>query len=178
MSTTAQNNPVMRRKPEVNSGDFPVGQKDPIHLSLDEMPDREKIAIAPAMDGGKHLSKYMSDLAFGEEPVTIRIEPGQGKFAPKVWDCWVNGVGAEQLINGQWVKKGWLPVGRAVTTKRKYVENLLRAKHDNVQTNVIRQRESEENVIERYTSNATPVTIIHDDSPASRDWIEKILREG
>ena len=35
MSTTAQNNPVMRRKPEVNSGDFPVGQKDPIKLSLD-----------------------------------------------------------------------------------------------------------------------------------------------
>lgn len=177
--STAQNTPVMRRKAEVNTGDFPVGQKDRIVLPADgSMPNREDIAIAPAMDGGKHLSKYMQDLAFGEEPVTIRIEPGQGKFAPKVWDCWVNGVGAEQLINGQWVKKGWLPVGVPVTTKRKYVENLLRAKHDNVQTKVVRRQDDEDNVIDRYTSNATPVTIIRDDSPASRDWVEKILREG
>lgn len=177
--STAQNTPVMRRKAEINTGDFPVGQKDPIKLNLDDpMPDRQEIAIAPAMDGGKHLSKYMQDLQFGEDPVTIRIEPGQGKFAPKVWDCWVNGVGAEQLIGNQWVKKGWLPVGTPTTTKRKYVENLLRAKHDNIQTSTIRYRDSEDNIVERHTSSATPITIIRDDSPASRDWIEKILREG
>lgn len=178
MTTQAQNNPVLRRRAEVNSGDFPVGQKAPVNIDLNTEINREEIAIAPAIDGGKPLSKYMSDLSFAEEPVTIRIEPGQGKFAPKVWDCWVNGVGAEQLINGQWVKKGWLPVGVPVTTKRKYVENLLRAKHDNVQTRVERRQEDESNFVDRFTSSATPITIIRDDSPAHRDWMEKILREG
>jgi len=174
----AVNTPVMRRRPEINPGDFPSGQKDPILLSLDEMPNREEIAIAPALDGGKPLSRYMADVLFAEDPVTIRIEPGQGRFAPKIWDCWVNGQGAEQLINGQWVKKGWLPVGIPVTTKRKFVEVLLRAKHDNVQTRTARYEDHEDNIVDRMTSSATPVSIIHDPSPAGRDWIEKILREG
>jgi len=174
----ASNSPTPARRAEVNTGDFPVGQKDSILLPADGMPNREEIAIAPAMDGGKHLSKYMSDIAFGEDPIEIRIEPGQGRFAPKIIDCWVNGKGAEQFVNGKWDIKGWLPVGVSCVTRRKYVEVLLRSKMDNVSTRTTRHEDHEDNFVDRQTSSASPLTIISDPSPAGRDWIEKILREG
>lgn len=180
MSTDASSTPIIRRKAEVNTGDFPVGQKDSILLSADKMPDREQIAIAPPMDNGKTLNKYMSDLKFGEDPIEIRIEPYNigARFAPNMQDCWVNGKGAEQHINGQWVTKGWLPIGKPVVTKRKYVENLLRSKQDNVQTRTVRHEDHEDNIVDRRTTSACPISILSDPSPAGRDWLEKILREG
>lgn len=180
MNTAAVNNPVTRRKAEVNTGDFAVGQKDPIILG-DHLPDREAIAVSPPVDSPKQLSKYLQDLTFFEDPVTIRIEQvnmGLTKFAPKVQDCWCNGKGAEQLIDGKWVTFGWLPVGVPVTTKRKYVEVLLRAKLDNVTTEVRKHDTHEENIINRNTASSCPISILSDASPAGRDWVEKILREG
>lgn len=180
-STNAANNPVRRRGAEINTGDLPIGQPGRIILPAEGLPDREEIAQVPGLQGGKQLSKYMSDLSFAEEPITIRIEPGQGKFAPKIADCWVNGIGAEFVINGKFVRKGWLPVGVEVITKRKYVEVLLRSKPTNVstpETPDFSKSDDDNNWIDRRTSCNTPITIIRDDSPASRDWYAKIMMEG
>ena len=92
--------------------------------------EREPIIIKAEKGTSK---SYLDELAFMEEPVTIRLEPSAEKNAPAWFPASVNGEGAEVLQpDGRWLHmaEGYLPVGRRVTTKRKYVEVLLRAKID------------------------------------------------
>ena len=176
--TNAINNPVRRSAPQIDTGNLPVGQPQRIVMPDEGLPDREDLALAPPIDSPRQLNNYMTDIMFNEEPITIRLERSPEKFAPRVVDCWVNGKGAEQLIGGKWVTKGWLPVGIPTITKRKYVEVLLRAKRDLVQTAVVKHEDREDNIIDRYTSSASPLSIVRDDNPAGADWVQKILMEA
>jgi hypothetical protein len=171
--------PVRKPRAEINTGDMPVGQKAPIIMPAlaDGMPDREELAIAPAIEGpsGK-LNKLMGDIAFGEEPVTICLSQSNEKHAPKFIPCWNNGKKAEVLINGQWIAQGWLPVGVPITTKRKYAEVLARSKQDSVTTDVVRHPEYEQNLVNFSTSLTSPFSIINATSK-DMDWMNKISRE-
>ena len=166
----AGNQPV-RRAPEVfHTNDVKIEQKKPIETREDV----DNVIIAEP-----NLQKdYADALAFAEEPVTIRIERSSEKFAPKVVDLWCNGKGAEVLTNGRWVEMKCLPVGVPVTTKRKYVEILFRSKVDSIETNVVKEPDSERNMIDRHTSARSPLSIIRDDNPLGVEWASRMVRAG
>jgi hypothetical protein len=163
-----------RRGPEIHTGDMKVGQQPSI--SLDGPLDHEQVIIPVDTPLETEQTK---NLAFAEEPVTIRIEPSSEKFAPKVVDCWVNGVGAEVFMNGRWHKLGVLPVGIPVTTKRKYVEVIARSKQDTVSTISGKPGdENPENRIERNTYHKAPFSVISDKNPVGAEWLTRLMAEG
>jgi len=173
----AINNPVRGRpRKEVHTDDFEIGQRPSILLSGDE-PIEHGDEIA-AVDISIHKA-YLEELAFMEEPVTIMLQATSEKFAPKFVQCFVNGKGAEIFANGKWVAYGWIPVGVAITTKRKYVEVLARSKHDSIQTrHGSTEDENPQQFIDRFTSAKHPLSILQDNSPKSMDWLTKIYAEG
>lgn len=171
----AEHAPVIRTGKEISTSDLKVGQQPRIVLTADDEIDHENVIIpvdTPLM------SEHARLLAFAEEPVTIRIAQSSEKFAPKVVDAWVNGKGAEVLMNGKWVELGWLPVNIPVTTRRKYVEILARSKTDALSTQVVKHEESEENNIDRNTSSKTVFSVIDDKSPLGVEWLTRLLMEG
>lgn len=167
----AINTPVRRTRKEFHSDDTPIDQRESIDLNQEI--DHEHIIVADQ----PITSDYAKLLAFGEEPVTIRIEKSSEKFAPVVVDCWVNGKGAEVFMNGHWVVLGYLPVGREVITRRKYVEVLARSKIDNITTNVGTMGETERNMLDISTSSKAPFSVLEDRSPMGREWINRLMRE-
>lgn len=162
----------VRSAPQMHTDDIKVAQKPSIE-SREDLAD--EITVAPEV-----LQKeYAAALAFNEQPVTIRIEPSSEKFAPKVVDCWCNGRGAEILINGKWVPTGALPVGRVVTTKRKYVEILARSKTDSIQTRHDNSdAERPHNYIDRFTSSRAPFSVIEDKDPRGAEWLTNLVQFG
>jgi hypothetical protein len=79
------------------------------------------------------------------------------------------------LIEGRWVPLGWLPIGQVITTKRKYLENLIRSKSDHIRTihddaDVATPR----NTVQRRTSGNYPTTIIEDGNPLGREWAARV----
>lgn len=175
MTTLAKNTPATRQytQKEVNTGDMLIGQKSDIDLDgvIVHGEALGNISGDTELTGG-----YLADLAFNEEPVTIRIEQNQRGDLPETYvPVQVNGRGAEVLQNGSWIAVAWLPIGIEVTTKRKYVEVLARAKSDAVKTehedaNVERPR----NTVNRRTSANYPVTILKD-SARGHEWLSRIM---
>ena len=116
---------------ELHSDKLPIDQKPPIAADPEtydgEIVVGEKIATAD----------YLSDLAFMEEPVTIRLEPSSEKNALQSFPIWVNGKMAEVFQGGRWEEIGYLPVGRTLIVKRKVLEVIIRAKTDTIQTKIL-----------------------------------------
>ena len=171
--SSAKNHQVIASTKEVHTADLKVGQRPSVNL------DEDREELIQTVDGANAAitGDYGDELKFNEEPVTIVIQRGSEKHAPNVVDCWVQGRGAEQFINGRWAVCGWLPVGVPVITKRKYVEVLARAKHDSVQTRSVKHEEHEDNFADRTTSSKYPFTV-RNDSERGHRWLSKILMEG
>jgi len=169
--TNAINGPVRRPGREQHSADTRIDQKAVI---TDGRPEGDNIVQADS----SLTADMLSELAFMEDPVTIRIEPSSAENAPPAIDCWVNGRGAEALINGRWMQLGWLPVGVVVTTKRKYLEVLAKAKRDRITTNVVKLPDSERNEIQRATTSIAPFSVISDPSPKGADWLTHLLQRN
>lgn len=166
--------PVKRKYTRaVHSEDFPIGQKEDLDIGLDSQIIHGEALANPANDA---KSQFMQQLAFNEEPITILIEENtRSDFPETMVPVSVNGEGAEILLDGKWVRSGWLPIGRELTTKRKYVEVLARSKSDSIRTvhddaTVERPR----NTIQRRTSANYPISILRDDNPKGRDWLATI----
>jgi hypothetical protein len=175
--STAQNAPVKRayNRRELHSEDIPLTQKQDIDL---DSPIVHGEALASVGDVAKNQA-YIDELAFMEEPVTIIIEENSRSDFPETHvPAAVNGRNAEILQGGQWLQVGWLPIGRQITTKRKYVEVLLRSKSDSVRTQhddatVERPR----NTVSRRASANYPVTILEDRNPRGPQWLTKVRME-
>jgi hypothetical protein len=92
---------------------------------------------------------------------------------------WCNGRGAEILINDRWRECAYLPVGQVITTKRKYLEIIIRAKVDTVHTE-IRNMDSErpDNRVQRFTSPVSSFSIIEDRNPKGAAWVSEIRRRN
>lgn len=168
----AINNPVRRPGREQHSADTPIDQK---RVITDGRPEGDNVVVAN-MDGLD--AKMLAELSFMEEPVTIRIEPSTAENAPPAIDCWVNGRGAEALINGKWMVLGWLPVAIPVTTKRKYLEVLAKSKRDRIETKVVKLPDSERNEIERATMSVAPFSVIKDANPEGAEWLTRLLQRN
>lgn len=124
------------------------------------------------LDGIEVTPEYLDELAFNEDPVTISINPSAHKNAASIFENWSNGIGAEMLINGQWIIVRDLPVDREITVKRKIVEQIIRARVMNVQTKhedaTVAQPRNE---LVRTSSQVHSFTILEDRSPKAREWL-------
>jgi hypothetical protein len=122
---------------------------------------------------------YLAELAFFEEPVTIRLEPSADQNAVMSFVVWVNGKGAEIFEQGRWRSIAWLPVGRPIIVKRKVLEVIARTKHDTIHTE-IRHPESErpENIEQRFTSAVASFSVIEDRNPRGAPWLTEMRRRN
>lgn len=150
----------MEQHADVKLDGFDAANRTGEILHAAEMPEKEQAA----------------NLAFMEEPVTIRIERGQDKHSASAIPIWNNGIPCEVLVNGKWIKTaGYIPVETTLTTKRKYVEQLLRAKVDTVET-VVKEEPGEDpqNLFRRYTSALATFSIIKDANPRGVEWAQEV----
>ena len=122
---------------------------------------------------------YLDELGFMDEPVTIRLEPSSDKNAAGAMPVWCNGRAAEVLINGQWRECAYLPVGQVLTTKRKYLEIIIRAKVDTIVTRILEmESERPNNAITRFTSPVSSFSIIGDPNPRGPAWVSELRRRN
>jgi len=170
----ARDNPVVASGPEFHSSDIKTPQR--AARNLDQYEGESEILVNETPSTPDSQEAYNTLLAFMEEPVTIRIQKSNEKYAPDTMRCWVNGKGAEQFVNGKWMQCGWLPVGHTVTTRRKYVEVLARSKQESVATRVVKHEQSEENFADRYTSTKYPFSVLND-TPQGHEWLSNVLQE-
>ena len=165
-----------KAKSEVTNLNYKIEQKPPLEMPpIDEAVERESEIILAE----KPLETDEAEsLQMAEEPLTIIIHRSVEKFSPSVTDyIAVNGIAAEMLFKNGWVRMGYLPRGRSIITKRKYVEVLARAKQDTVNTTVIeRDGEDPQNFVERVTTSTMSFTIIKDSNPKGGEWLERLVR--
>lgn len=175
----AINNPVKRQynRRESHTGDMAIGQKEDIDVSLDS-PILHGEALGNIAGDNQVNDDYMRELAFMEEPVTVRVEENSRSDYPETHvPVQVNGRGAEVMMNGRWTEVTWIPVNTALVMKRKFVEVLARSKSDAIRTvhddaNVEKPR----NTINRRTSHNYPLSIIKDDNPRGHEWLSRIMQ--
>lgn len=161
----------MGRK-ELHSSDVKIEQKPPI---IDPSKYDGDIVIADRPIN----QDWVDELAFNEEPLTIRIEPSSEKHAATAHPVWVNGKGAEVFQNGQWQEIGYLPVGRVLIVKRKIVAVLAGAKFDRITTEVIEvQNDNPDNQVRRFTSSAVSFSVLEDKNDRGRAWLTELIRKN
>lgn len=174
MSNATSNQQRRQTGRDINTGDMPLSQKSDIDLDLPVQHGESLINVA----GENSLNDdYQRELAFMEEPVTIRIEENSRSDFPETHvPVQVNGRGAEVMMNGKWTELTWVPINVVVTMKRKFVEVLARSKSESIKTqhddaNVERPR----NLVQRRTSSNYPLSILQDDNPRGREWLQRIM---
>lgn len=178
--TEAVHNPVIRRRRhQVEMTDSDIAQPPSIDLGLAAEPNvRDDMVAVEA----KHIEKdYLDRLAMDNDPITILINPGAEENPALVVPVWVNGEGAEVLKENTWIKLGWLPVGVEVTTKRKHVEALSRARPVKVSTQVIGGMngfgEMPENKLVRNARMLNQFSIVEDRNPKGGEWLRRLMAE-
>jgi hypothetical protein len=158
---------------ELHSDTMKIEQKPPISDTSGYDGD---IVTGEKIGGG---SEYLDQLAFMEEPVTIRLEPSADVNADRWFHVAVNGKGGEVLILDRWLEYKYFPVGEVLTTKRKYVEVIIRAKRDTVHTRILNmESERPNNTVDRFTSALTSFSIIEDRNPAGAAWVTEVRRRN
>ena len=164
---------------ELNSADAPIEQKRPI---VGDKGIREHEGDVIAIGDKDIRSKdYLDELKFMEEPVTIRLEPSADKNAATAFPIWVNGKGCEVWNENQkrFIEMPYLPVGEVLTVKRKYVEVLIRAKIDTVETKILDEKgENPTNTVRRFTSAVHNFSIIEDRNPMGAPWLTELRRRN
>lgn len=172
----ASSNKVTRQynRREVHTGDMEIGQKADIDL---EEPIVHGESLANISGDTELNTGLIADLAFMEEPVMIRIEENSSSDFPETHvPVQVNGRGAEVLNNGKWMEITWLPIGVAMTIKRKFVEVLARSKSDAIRTqHEDATVERPTNKINRRTKANYPLSILQDNNPRGHEWLSRIM---
>lgn len=158
---------------EIHTADIKIEQKAPIvdHTTYDG-----DVVIA---DDDITNKEWIDELAFNEEPVTIRIEPSAEKHAANAYPVWVNGKGAEVFQRGKWMEIGYLPVGRTLIVKRKYIAVLAAAKFDRIATEVEEVlNDNPINKVNRFTSASVAFSVLEDANPKGRAWLTELIRRN
>lgn len=162
---------------EEYSGSFTLGKMPDVTYPLDpaEPFHREPETVEPVEEPLDN--DYLRTLAFFEEPVTVRFERANAKFPSPVVPCTINGRGPEVLMNGHWINmSGFFPVGQVLTTKRKYLDQIGRARIDTIQTEVSEEySEHPVNSVVRSPSLRANFTVIEDKSPQGHEWLSRLF---
>lgn len=168
------------RKKEFHSSDVKIDQLPPI--SERGFTDREtllpEIHVVDKAKHGSLTKDYLDELAFNEEPVTVRFSSGMDRFAPKFVDCAVQGKGIEVWLFNRWTEVFQVPVNMSVTMKRKYLEVFANCKHTNV---IARHRgatlDGSQPINDTIPSTDLkhPFSVIEDKNPKGAEWLSRIL---
>lgn len=166
----------------LDSSNFKIDQRDPIAVD----PHARKPEFVQADESVLKDTAYADELAFNEEPVTIRLEHSAEKNAATRFPIWNNGKGCEVWLGppaNRWVEMPYIPVGMVITIKRKYLEILIRAKSDRVDTTRTEVRDLDDNgipnnVVTRVTSAANAFSIISDPNPRGPAWFAELYRRN
>lgn len=163
----------MARQP-LHSENVRTDQPDPL---IGDLADREPEIVAA--DSSLINKDYQDELSFMADWVTIILEPSGAENAADTMAVWVNGRGAEVLVNGNPVIWTHLPVGPEITVRRSVVEIIARSKTMRVQTDhtgePFRQLQNKTN---RHVSQNQPFSIVHDPSPRGRAWASEMIRRA
>ena len=127
----------------------------------------------------RELDQEWADrMEFNEEELTIRILPPNERNPPRWVACAVNGIGCEiwSEKNKRWDQWFQVPVNVIFTTKRKYVENLLRSRITRI-TLADPDVNPNDHTIYRDTTSVYSLDIIKDKNPDGRVWVEDIRRQ-
>lgn len=175
--------PTRRARREQDSNQFAIPQPEDIIMPRDGRLERPENIVSS--EGGIDKD-YIDALVFAEEPVSLILQESGEENAPTVQECWVNGRGIEFLTDeGKWrinwpgLNEGFAPIGISFTTKRKYVEILLKKRSDKVRT--VHDDASVAypvNTVKRHTAHMAPLSIIEDKNPKGPEWLRRIMREA
>lgn len=163
---------------ELISADTKIEQKPA--LNGDRPADRESDVVVAA----KVINKdYADELAFNEEPVTVRLERGSDKNAPRTQEIWCNGKGCEiwDEKSKRWMEITHVPIARVVTIKRKYLAILAGTKRDQITVSGTDPEDVGKvhaNRVERDTSSACMFSVIADRNPRGAEWLTELLRRN
>jgi hypothetical protein len=161
---------------EVYSEDLKVEQKAPI--IGDDNTDEQRRTIIKA-DPASLSKEYLEELAFNEEPVTIRLDPSTDQNAAKMVFVSVNGKGCEVFMNNRWIEWKWIPIGQVLIIKRKYLEVLIGAKQDKITTDYGSPGdENPINRVNRFTSSYQSFQVIEDKNPRGMAWLTELRRRA
>lgn len=157
---------------EIHSDTTRIEQPDALEGDLVDR-DPEIVIVDPAL----MTNDYQDELAFMAEWLTIRLEPSSQENAPDTFAVWVNGRGAEVMVNGRPMVWTHLPVGQEITVRRSVVEIIARSKTMRVQTDRTPNLEAQlRNITTRNVSQTQPFSIISDPSPRGRAWAAEMIR--
>jgi hypothetical protein len=164
-----------RARATTHSDELLVGQRNDLHIEGSDYVERGTLIepVETALPNG-----YVAQLAFNEEPVKIMIN-AQGENPENAVFVQVNGKGAEILMNGAFVSMGFIPCDIEVTTKRKYLEVLARAKKESIQTDFGQNQNNGEsfNVLKRRNALQHNFTVVEDANPIGRAWLQSIIAD-
>jgi hypothetical protein len=178
MGRDAIDTPLKTGGKELHTGDMKISQRK--EIDMDDSPLLRTGESLEAVDIPMDQN-YLEALAFAEEPIIINIQRSSAKNPATCVPCWVNGKGAEIYKDGKWWVLGFLPVGVPIVTRRKYVEAIIRAKFDSVETQHVDAQEAEtdyiDNTVRVNTSAIYPLSVIRDNNPKGADWLTKMMAE-
>lgn len=159
---------------ELNSDDLKTDQRA-MPASAAERDEGDVIEV----DLSVANTDYQAELAFMEEPVTIRLQPSSDANAVTRFVVYVNGKGAEVFRNGRWYEIAWLPVGETIVIKRKYLEVIARTKIDTIRTPALEALgDHPDNRPTRFTSAVHSFSVLEDKSPRGAEWLSEIIRRN
>tara|TARA_R100000656_G_scaffold88902_1_gene64575 strand:- start:260 stop:820 length:561 start_codon:yes stop_codon:yes gene_type:complete len=157
------------------SEDVPIAQRPDVRIPVgDPVPShtfRDQCEVVAHVD-----AKKLNEMAFQDEPVTIRIHPTGGKHKDPWMFCQVNG-NAVMLVNGAWKKVQRFPRSTTFTTKRYCVETIARAKIDEIEAGYdLPPNADPHNTISCTTTAAASFVVMKDESPRAQEWLEDLLQ--
>ncbi len=134
----------------VPTAESQVGTPRVVHVA-ERMPDREKLA----------------NLAFMEEPVTIRIATTTDKSAEQVFELNIGG------------KAEFFRRGETKTVKRYFVDHLARTKVTSYTQNEVVNSEGIKQVLNvPHTACKYDFQMVRDDNPVGESWLKATLAMG
>lgn len=176
----AMHNPVMAGPADqMSTGQFKVPQFEGGDMTRALESGREPIQVVDKLP----TVEYADELKFNEDPVTVILTPSQDRNAPKQLYCAVNGKGAEvwDERSKRWLEFKYVPVGRVLTVKRKYIEVLARSRADTFNTREVTptpHANQDGFMLEVNTVPVAPITIRHDPAGAKgQEWFSRVMAE-
>lgn len=133
--------------------------------SLDDLRDQLNAKVSHDVND-PHLQKFMTDAAFMEEHVLVRVATSTDPTATKIVETWCNGI-PQRFIRGEFVK-----------ARRKYVEVLARAKPFSVTTPEVIDANGDRTTVMRTTSGLLYPFEMNDPNPMGQHWLRRVLQEA
>ena len=162
MPRVAKVAPVVTRK-VIDTGEMDQGNAGVLEAGEGSALVNNEIEV---VDPARFAKEKADNLAFNEEPVTVRVHETNDQNAPK----WV-----EIEVNG---KKEIFWRGVPKVTKRKFVEGLCRCKPISYKN--IEFTDAEGNRAFKWPSTVGlefPFEVVEDKNPKGPQWLAKLLRE-